>query len=365
MLIDILMYIAFGFLCLQFINTLINSIFRQSISRNSRTNRFLLSVLIPARNEEQNIGRLLQLLLKVTNQPIEIIVCNDQSTDKTQEIIDNYSQISDRIRSFESAPLPANWLGKNYACYQLAQQASGKYYLFLDADVIIDPTVLKDCINYLIKYELGLLSIFPKQLMITKGEILSIPLMNYILLTLLPLIFVRISPFSSHAAANGQFMLFDADIYKREQPHNEFKTSAVEDIAIARSYKRKKIKIACLTGERRIQCRMYHSYTDSLNGFSKNIFMFFGNSKLFAFLFWFFATFGIVFVAISNYQLLWGYLNFMLITQVLYALASKQDIGLTIIGFPIHLIFMFQVMCKAIYSKNKKNYQWKGRNIYS
>lgn len=356
-------YISFGFLCFQLFNVLINFLFRQAIAKTEIQNNDLISVLIPARNEENNIARLLDALHKLNNN-IEILVCNDHSTDKTEEIISRYQTTDQRIRLIESEVLPKGWLGKNHACYQLAKQASGKYLLFIDADVVISGNIIADAVSYAKKHKLGLLSVFPKQVLLTTGEKKAVPLMNYILLTLLPLIFVRMSPFKSHTAANGQFMLFESKTYFELEPHKQFKNSAVEDIAISKFYKKQKIKIACLIGEERIQCRMYDSYKDALNGFSKNIFMFFGNSPIVAFLFWVFVTLGIVPIIFYNINLILIYLLGVLLIQFLYAIICRQSIIITIVYFPANMFFMLRVMINALIIKKQKNYLWKGRNIY-
>lgn len=356
-------YISFGFLCFQLFNVLINFLFRQAIAKTEIQNNDLISVLIPARNEENNIARLLDALQKLNNN-IEILVCNDHSTDKTEEIISRYQTTDQRIRLIESEVLPKGWLGKNHACYQLAKQASGKYLLFVDADVVISGNIIADAVSYAKKHKLGLLSVFPKQVLLTTGEKKAVPLMNYILLTLLPLIFVRMSPFKSHTAANGQFMLFESKTYFELEPHKQFKNSAVEDISISKFYKRQKIKIACLIGEERIQCRMYDSYKDALNGFSKNIFMFFGNSPIVAFLFWVFVTLGIVPIIFYNINLILIYLLGVLLIQFLYAIICRQSIIITIVYFPANMFFMLRVMINALIIKKQKNYLWKGRNIY-
>ena len=356
-------YISFGFLCFQLFNVLINFLFRQAIAKTEIQNNDLISVLIPARNEENNIARLLDALQKLNNN-IEILVCNDHSTDKTEEIISRYQTTEQRIRLIESEVLPKGWLGKNHACYQLAKQASGKYLLFIDADVVISGNIIADAVSYAKKHKLGLLSVFPKQVLLTTGEKKAVPLMNYILLTLLPLIFVRMSPFKSHTAANGQFMLFESKTYFELEPHKQFKNSAVEDIAISKFYKKQKIKIACLIGEERIQCRMYDSYKDALNGFSKNIFMFLGNSPIVAFLFWVFVTLGIVPIIFYNINLILIYLLGVLLIQFLYAIICRQSIIITIVYFPANMFFMLRVMINALIIKKQKNYLWKGRNIY-
>ena len=343
---------------------LVNFIFRQTIAKTVVQNNGLISVLIPARNEESTIACLLDALQKMKNSNIEILVCNDHSTDNTEQIISQYAIIDKRIRLIQSDILPNGWLGKNHACYQLAKQAKGSFMLFVDADVALSGNIVADAVAYAKRYKLGLLSVFPKQILLTSGEKQTVPLMNYILLTLLPLIFVRVSPFKSHAAANGQFMLFEAETYKKMQPHHQFKQSAVEDIAISRFYKNNKIKTACLIGEERIKCRMYNSYSYALNGFSKNIFMFFGDAPVVAFLFWAFGILGIVPVVLYNIHLFFPYLLGVLLIQVLYAITCKQSVITTILYYPANMFFMLQVMIKALMVKKQKNYTWKGRNIY-
>jgi len=359
-----LVYISFGFLGFQLLNVLINYIFRQIIEKTEIQNSELISVLIPARNEENSIGFLLEAMYKTKNDNIEIIICNDHSTDNTEEIIRKYAKIDSRIRIIQSDFLPNGWLGKNHACYLLAKQAKGRYFLFVDADVVLSANIVADAVAYAKRYKLGLLSVFPKQIQLTAGEKQTVPLMNYILLTLLPLIFVRVSPFKSHAAANGQFMLFETETYYELEPHKRFKNSAVEDIVISRFYKSQKIKTACLIGEERIHCRMYNSYNSALNGFSKNIFMFFGDAPAVAFLFWVFGILGIVPIILYNIHLVFPYLLGVLLIQILYAVTCKQNVLTTVLFFPANMFFMLHVLIKALMVKKQKNYTWKGRNIY-
>lgn len=361
----LLAYLSFGFIAFQLFNTLLNFIFYQKIHKNQLEMSDKISVLIPARNEEKNIRFLLNDLQEIKNENVEIIVFDDQSTDRTAEIVTEIAEQDKRIKLLISRDLPKGWLGKNNACYQLAHQAKGDYFLFLDADVRLKDSIIKDVVFFFKKKRLSLLSVFPVQIQKTWGERLSVPIMNYILLTLLPLIFVRTSPFSSHAAANGQFMLFKASDYKKIQPHKLFKSSSVEDIAIARYYKKQKLNIACLTGENSIQCRMYNSFDQALNGFSKNVFMFFGNIPLLAFMFWIVVTIGFVPIWISTPHLLPIYFMMMGCILILYTARSKQNIVLNIVLFPLHLYFLCRVMINSLYLKKEKRYVWKERNIYS
>lgn len=359
-----LVYISFGFLGMQLCNALLNFIFQQRIGPAPGERHTSLSVLIPARNEASNIGPLLEALRKIEYRNLEILVCDDASTDETAALVRECMEKDERITLFSSDPLPKGWLGKNFACFQLAQRAKGDYWVFVDADVVLIGEVLPDAVAFAKKHRLGLLSVFPKQLQLSAGEKCTVPIMHYILLTLLPLIFVRVSPFASHSAANGQFMLFDAQTYKKWQPHRRMKESRVEDIAIAKYYKSNRIRMACIVGEERILCRMYASYKEALNGFSKNIFMFFGNVPLLAFLFWMGAFAGAIPVMLYGGPWGWVYLCGIVSVQLLYARTAKQRIGETLLFFPAHLFFLFHVMVTAFIQQKKKQYTWKGRNIY-
>ena len=364
-MITYLAYIALGFAGIQFINAFINLVFLQRIRHSEAPVNDLVSVLIPARNEENNIRILLKCLQEISYKHLEILVFNDQSTDKTASIVKEFAIQDNRIRLIESEGLEKGWLGKNYACHFLASEAKGDYYLFMDADVQIEKSIIEESVNRCKKYQLGLLSAFPKQIIQSLGEKITVPLMNYILLTLLPLIFIRVSPFTSHSAANGQFMLFLASVYKKMKPHEEFKSSPVEDIRISRYLKRNKIKVACILGDNRITCRMYHGFHEATHGFAKNTLMFFGNSSVLAILFWAFTTLGFIPVLFVNLDLLICYITTILMTRMIVSLISKQNLLENVLFIIPQQFVLIYIISKAIQLKRKQDYIWKGRKIYS
>ena len=359
-----LAYIVASFTALQLAVALINLIFRQKLTI-AQGSGALVSVLIPARNEETNIATILSDLQQQDYQNIEVIVFNDQSTDRTAEMVQEFSNIDNRIKLINSTGLASGWLGKNYACHSLAKQASGDFLLFLDADVHLKKDIINRTIGYATRNELGLLSIFPTQRIKTLGERFTVPVMNFILLSLLPLLLVQKSRFVSLSAANGQFMLFNATIYKKYLPHNEMKNHRVEDIAIARYLKRNNIKIACLTGDQDIQCRMYTDAGEAIRGFSKNVLSFFGESVFFSILFWLITTVGFIPILITHgtkeFVL---YAAVILLIRVFISISSKQSVVNNILLLIPQQFALGVIIYRAIQNKFKKQYQWKGRNIY-
>ena len=197
------------------------------------------------------------------------------------------------------------------------------------------------------------------------GENATIPIMNYILLTLLPLILVRKIGMTSIAAANGQYMFFDAKNYMNTLPHQVMKSEKVEDIKIDRYYKQKHLKVACLASETDVKCHMYDSYQESVNGFSKNVTTFFGNSILLAILFWLATTLGFIPVLlIYGSSGLAIYLAAVIIIHIMVSVTSGQSIFRNIIYLLLQQISLGLIILKSIQSKLKKEHIWKGRNVY-
>jgi glycosyltransferase involved in cell wall biosynthesis len=362
-----MVYFAYSivvFALVQLMIAIANLIFETKLPPGKAPCNALVSVLIPARNEEENIGFVLKDLMHQDYKNIEVIVFNDQSGDRTAEIIEQYALLDNRIKLINSAALPDGWLGKNFACYSLSTMAKGEYLLFLDADVRLSNNVIINAISYALHYQLGLISIFPKQIIKSRGEKITVPTMNYILLSLLPLILVKKLKFPSIAAANGQFMLFNAGIYASLAPHKRMKNNKVEDIAIARFLKKEKQHIACLLGDDTIRCRMYTGFNDAVNGFSKNVTAFFGNSFFLSLLFWLITTFGFLIVFFFlPFAFFIAYIVVYLLTRIIISWISEQKVFDNIL-----YSFAQQIVCglfifKAIINKFNKNYQWKGRSV--
>jgi glycosyltransferase involved in cell wall biosynthesis len=362
-----MIYIAYSIVVFALIQLMIataNLIFETKLPPGHNPCDALVSVLIPARNEEENIGLVLKDLMHQDYKNIEVIVFNDQSSDRTAEIVEQYALLDNRIKLINSNALPDGWLGKNFACYSLSAMAKGEYLLFLDADVRLSNNIIINAISYALHYQLGLISIFPKQIIKSRGEKITVPTMNYILLSLLPLFLVKKLKFPSIAAANGQFMLFNAGIYVSLSPHKRMKNNKVEDIAIARFLKKEKQHIACLLGDDTIRCRMYTGFTDAVNGFSKNVTAFFGNSFFFSLLFWLTTTFGFLIVFFFlPFVFFISYIVVYLLTRIIISWISEQKVFDNIL-----YSFAQQLVCglfifKAIINKFNKNYQWKGRSV--
>ena len=351
------------FLTVRALISLINLLTRNYLPSGIPDSQPLISILIPARNEEKSLPLLLTDLKEATWINLEIIVCNDHSTDKTEEILKNFSNEMPNLRFFNGKMLPEGWTGKNYACHQLALKASGDYLLFLDADVRISPHMVQKALAYIQKHRFQLVSVFPTQVMHTLGEMATVPVMNWVLLSLLPLPLVRLSGFSSLSAANGQCMLFDAENYRSNMWHQKVKSNTVEDIVISRAIKKGKGKIATLTGGDDVFCRMYKSSAEAINGFSRNVHQYFGGSRLVMVVFAIVVLLGWIPVLISM-----GWIGikiyFILVAanRVFVAMASRQN-STAVLLHPVQMINFGIIVVMNIVRKFKGSIQWKGRII--
>jgi len=321
----------------------------------------LVSVLIPARNEAHNLPVLLESIVVQEYPNIEILVYDDHSEDNTASIVKLYAKRDSRVSLLSAKELPGGWLGKNFACHNLANHAKGEYYLFLDADVRVSSKAVKNSLTYMKKYKLDLLSVFPYQKMVTKGEWLTVPLMNWILLSLLPLVLVRKSKRPSLSAANGQFMFFRASKYDKYQWHKQVKGSLVEDIVIIRKMKSMGLKAATLLGNSEVRCRMYTSFKDGLNGFAKNVIEFFGGNSVAAILFTVFVWSGILIPFLGSLLQLIIYVMIILLMRIFISLSSKQSVQKNLFFHVPQMIIFIILMQKALRVKRTGRYTWKGR----
>lgn len=323
-----------------------------------------VSVLIPARNEEKTIGRLLTDLQAVRYTPLEIIVYDDQSTDRTAAIVERFATEPHPVGLIGGTGLPPGWLGKNRACHCLSAAATGRWLLFLDADVRIGNETISKAVAHMERQQLRLLSVFPTQRMPSWGARLSVPLMNWILLSLLPLPLVRLSGHPALAAANGQFLMFDRAAYKRISPHEAVKNNPVEDMAIMKKFKEEKLPVATLLGGKDIFCTMYTTLSGAVQGFSRNIVQFFGGHGWLAALF-------VLLTTLAPFYLFryagtgWGtaYIGVILLNHLFVSLASCQsaigNIGLLI---PRQIV-LWIILLASFLNRRRHKLRWKGRII--
>ena len=296
---DILLYIAatyLGFTIFVFVRNLFEfrSLSNQLPFDPNTDPAPLVSICIPARNEEAVIERCVTSALKQNYPNFEVLVLNDNSTDRTTEILNNLSKIINNLHHLNGEPKPDDWLGKPWACHQLSKKANGEYLIFIDADVWLEEDAITKAVNALQKSDA--ITVWPKQHVKTFWEKLVIPMIYYGLYTLLPARYVEENPkwlplklrkklAPQFAAACGQFIAFNKSAYTKIGGHSTVKQEIVEDVELAKTIKKNNLKITMFDGAQTVNCRMYHSHRDIFEGLRKNFFVGFGrNVPLFLFM---------------------------------------------------------------------------------
>ena len=242
------------------------------IPRTRLKNKVLISVLIPARNEEDKIGSCLKSLICQTYVNLEIIVLNDNSSDGTAQIVHQFAKNDSRVSLINGEELPLGWGGKNWACHQLCIAASGEYILFLDADTIFEKNTIESALQESIDNDVDLLTLIPKRSTATILETAMFPFMNWAIFSWLPMKIAHSLNNSYLSATFGQFMLFKKDAYIKIGGHKKLRDNAIDDFQLGRFIKKSKLKWMLLDGTDMVESLPYTNKRDAMNGISRSVF---------------------------------------------------------------------------------------------
>jgi glycosyltransferase involved in cell wall biosynthesis len=262
--------------------------------------RPVVSVIVPARNEEACLASCLESLVAQTGIEFEIIVVDDASTDRTAEIARSFStnrvgaalQVRPKSLDFGAAgilarpsltvlsapPLPENWTGKNNAMSAGAKIAKGKWLLFTDADTVHKPGSLALAVAEVEQHGAALLSYSPEQEVRSFWEKAVMPVIFAELAATYPPKKVN-NPASPIAAANGQYLLISREAYDSVGGHTKIANDLLEDVALARLVKSSGRKIFFRYGGDAVRTRMYRSWPQMKEGWTKNLALLFKNPR--------------------------------------------------------------------------------------
>lgn len=251
---------------------------RKSIQNNTDGTMARVSILIPVRNEAENLRANLPKILSqnVDGFEVEIIILDDGSTDSSPKVAQQLGKNHPLFKWIEGEPLQAGWVGKNWACHQLYQHARGDLLIFTDADVAWETETLHGLVSELKRTHADLLTVWPRQVTHSWGERLLVPLIDDVLLSLLPYPLV-LMPFALSSAGNGQLMAFRRPAYEAIGGHRGVAHEVLEDVRLARKIKETGHRLRLALGGAALSVRMYPGYRSSVKGFSKNLRSFHGN----------------------------------------------------------------------------------------
>ena len=323
-----------------------------------------VSVIVPARNEEVCLGACLASLVEQQGVSFEIIVVDDGSTDRTAAI----ARSSPGVKLIEAGPLPTGWSGKSNAAQTGAQQARGEWLVFTDADTVHVPGSLARALHEAKRYGAEMLSYSPAQ-----------ELHGFIQRAVMPVIFAELAatyrpcevsdPNSPAAAANGQYLLIAREAYEAVGGHATIAKCLLEDVELARAVKCSGRRIRFRFGGEAVRTRMYRSFAQLVEGWTKNLALLFkapvrlAMIRLLEFLAIICCLAFVVLNSNVRLAILPGtafvlmYLNFL--RRVLKAHAGAASSALAIFGLPM---FSYLLLRSKLYYKWRGSVTWKGRH---
>jgi hypothetical protein len=321
-----------------------------------------VSVLLPLRDEADRVRPCLEALLAQEAVPeLEIVVLDDGSADGTADVV--RAVAGDRVRLITGAVPPEGWLGKPWACHQLAGAARGEVLAFLDADVVLAPHAVAAGVALLDGFDL--VCPYPRMVAGSPGERLVQPLLQWLWLTFLPLRAMERSARPSLAAAGGQFLVARRAGYERAGGHAAMAGAVLEDIELARAVKRSGGRIALADGSALASCRMYESWAGVRDGYAKSLWASFGSpagaaAAVLALLLLYVAP--VALIPVAPWAGLAGYLLGVL-GRIVTARATGGRALPDALAHPASMLVLAYLTARSYRLHRKGSLTWKGRRV--
>jgi glycosyltransferase involved in cell wall biosynthesis len=339
-----------------------------------------LSVIVPARNEEGALPACLASLVSQSEPGFELgrhwelIVVNDHSTDRTRAIASEFAASHAGLTVLDPPPLDltarGGFTGKNNACWTAAQAAQGSWLLFTDADTVHDVNDLSRSLREAERHHVDLLSYSPRQIVTGFWQRAVMPLVFSELASVYQMKEVN-DPERRIAAANGQFLLVKSDTYFSVGGHRAVAQDVLEDVALARNFKRNRHPIRFRYAPEALSTRMYRTTREMIEGWTKNLAILFPQPLYLAA--WrvldLLLYFGLPVLALGlpwlvSWQrgallLLWARTLWRFYARVARSNFPAFDIAISILGIPL---FVYLLIRSTIHHRLRRSVEWKGRS---
>ena len=337
-------------------------------------NQTLVSVLVPARNEAHRVlEKSISSMLDQTYKNYELIVLNDRSTDRTQEILEKLRSRNEQLKIIEGIEPDKTWLGKPHALRQAFQNSNGEWILTADADIRFAPETLETVVGYAEENNFDALTLIPKQIFGSFWERLFMPVFGWFCLLAMPLHRVN-DPNRKESMGVGNFFMFRREVLEKIGGFESVKAEVAEDLKLAEILKNKGYRLRIDYAEF-IETRMYSGFREIWQGFSKNLFSgikfsiaktIFGSLSIL--LFGILPVFlAIAFLLFGNFALFLPFVSAYILQVLIFFVINLKWRGNPFYALlvPIGLALFLAILANsAIKISGGKGVTWKGRTIY-
>ena len=317
-----------------------------------------VSLLVPMRDEATRLAEHLPGLLGQSGIS-ELIVLDDQSSDRSAALARSILAGSATARVVAGTLPPPGWVGKNWACAQLAERASGQLLVFCDADVLLAPGAVAAVLESMAEQRADVFSVFPRQLTGSLGEALLTPLIDDVLLCFLPFGLLSVDV-PAAATANGSLLVLNRRALSVLDGFAGVRSEIVEDVAIARQVRRAGLKLGLALGGTMVRTRMYRGYREAVTGLGRGLLSVTGGSRLrlLAGMGWHLAVYSLPAVAALGRRRWLVPLGLGLAERLLVALKCHPGAAWQAILTPLCPVAFVPVTARALRGRQ----QWKGRS---
>ena len=310
-------------------------------------------VLIPMRNEEENVdGCLKSVMSSELLETSRVFVLDDGSTDSTPQLISQF-----KVEKLTGTEPPAGWVGKNWACHNLSQAGSGKYLVFIDADVRLHPYAIASAITNMNKFGWDFISPYPRQIAGSFLEKLIQPLLQWSWLASVPLRIAEKFSSRSMTIANGQFFIVKRSAYEKSGGHAAIAGEVLDDLELARLLISQGFKGGVADGSIVASCRMYKRNSQLIDGYTKSLWKAFGGQ-----LGTLVAIILLYLTGVSPFLGIGAPALFIFLSRVLAAIKTRSNPAYAFLHPVSILVLLYLIVLSAI-RKSRGTLQWRGRAI--
>lgn len=268
--------------------TIVNLLLIRRIPLGQPSGEAFVSVVIPARNEEEAIGSTVRALLAQQYAALEVIVVDDCSTDGTRAVLAGIAAADPRLVVLEGQETPVGWLGKPWALHQGSLRARGELLLFVDADILYAPQAIPSAVAELERLDAAMIALFSRFEMRGLWEHAVIPQLASMAFMMLPVSLGNVIQTPVLAVGGGTGNLIRRDVYQAIGGHEALRSAVVDDVGLARHVRSSGHRSLFIRADHLVSVRMYRGLRQVVDGFTKNTFStversyFFGLSSLVA-----------------------------------------------------------------------------------
>ena len=326
----------------------------------------LVSVVIPARNEERSVEKTVRAFLAQSWTPLEVIVVDDRSTDGTAATLSRIALEDDRLRVVSGSETPDGWLGKPWALQQGSAEARGEILLFVDADILYQPDAVAAAADHLRASGVAMLALLPSLVMRSFWERVVMPQLALVVYSLLPTWLANRTTIGVLGVGGGTGNMIWRRDYDALGGHAALRDAVIDDVGLARLVRRSGRRTGVVRAEDLVSVRMYEGGREIIDGFTKNTFSVFDRSYVATIIV---TILGIVFhivpyaLALAGHPVAIATVGLITLTRLLVFASLGYRLHYALWAHPLMMLVWTWITLRSMWITGvRKRLAWRGRS---